>query len=374
MPPDDVDPPALRPPYTPAHFIGRQGSIQACHQWFNQDKFRLLVVTASPGMGKTWLIRHVYHDMQNHQNRPVLWFDTPIKNPRLTNNRLDDNELADWLNQMISDTRQDFPQIRPFDPLVETSRMAEAFATDLVEKRWPNQTICIFIDGCDLVDLDSWRLVERKIIEPIARKTNIRFIITLRNYHRLRLPVLRYSEKRIDLPAFEEEDQGNQQIEKLTSELSRKQKEVVDNLIKPYISSYPGLNGFLFQQARQNVQQGNPQLNTDFWQEALIALNQLPIENDNRLTPEGKCILVKLLQVSQRLGQKWTHEQAKEMLGISIAEAGIWIEDLRQYWLINNEKGHYFIEDGLAQFLQAVINNHQERIRKFLNEEEKRCR
>lgn len=373
MLPDDMNLQTTRPSYTPAHFVGRQSTIHACQRWLNQDQSRLLLVTAPPGMGKTWLLKHIYYGM-HIQNQPALWFDAPIKNLDLTNNSLSDNELAGWISQIIFDTRQYFPQIRPFDPVVEPQRMVEAFAEDLVRKCWPYQVIYIFVDGCDLLDMDSWRQVERQVLEPMSRQTNIRFLIALRNYHRLRLPILRYSEKRIDLPAFEEEDQGSQQIKKLTSELSEVQRAAVDNLIKPYISSHPGLNAFLFQQARRNVLQGNPQLNVDFWQEALIALHHLPVGKDNRLTQEGKCVLVKLLQVSRKLDRQWTIEQTSERLGITVSEVTSWVYDLRQYWLITNEQYYYLIEDGLAQFLHTVINNHQERIHTFLAEEEKQCR
>lgn len=374
MPPDNLDSPNLRQSYKSDHFVGREKSIQECRQWFNQDRLRLLVVTAPPGMGKTWLFKHIDHDLQSSSKKPTLWFDVPIKNPRLTDNTLNDNELADWLKKIIDLTRAKFPQIRPFDPLVETSRMAEAFAEDLVKKCWPNQPVYIFVDGCDLLALDSWYLVERKIIEPIARQVNIRFLIALRDNHRLRVPVLRYSEKRINLPAFDEEDQGNKQIEKLASELSLEQKTLVDGLINPYISSYPGLNSFLFQQARRNVLNGHHQLNIDFWQESLTLLNHLPTNNTDQLTQASKCILVRLLQVNAQLDRKWTTEQASEKLDITITKVGEWINELRRYWFIKNEGAHYFIEDGLAQFLQAVVTHNAERVRAFLNEEDEQCR
>lgn len=366
-------------PHQPYHndlFVGRVQALQIMREWLAQREKRLFVLVAPPAMGKTWVLKRFSDEFQ--AQHPIFWLAISIQDYRSTQNNLKVDDLGDTLHQLVQSANQLQPTVR-YDPLIDVSLMAEMVAQDMGEQCSPEQRIFIVVDQVDQLRQEAWDLLETRLLQPLASHPRLHFLVALRNNQRLRSPILRRSEKRLDLepllfptdgPEVEEQIRRLAEVERI-SEVT---KEIILDMIREYLTVYPGLNTYLFYHAHHNVVAGKHSLDEDFWQQALQKLVDLSLDGSGKIDQPGRCVLVKLLEVARQLEETWTIDLLGQTLSLPPSNAFQWLNELQDYWLViyDRAQGNYRIIPGLYEFLGKIVT--QGLVDAFLHQEQVLCR
>lgn len=210
-----------------------------CTDWFLSGK-RLLTVTGSPGIGKTWFIHHIRSTFCQDQLPPNYLLTLKPNNASNPINVRFSEDLKEFIESL---NKSEAVSVHQYDPIVEMEAMAESVAREVCVDLIDNQEeFFLFIDGSDELNVSEWREFEKKIIEPLARHVCFRFIIALRNDQRIRARNLRLSAEKLELPTLR--GRGIEQVDKLR-ENSLLTKDHTIYLPNDYEWEHPGITCFL---------------------------------------------------------------------------------------------------------------------------------
>lgn len=327
-----------RKTYNPDQFVGRDAEQAFLRGWVAGDK-QLLTITGPPGIGKTWFISNSFQQLRAN-GQIAYMVELPSIDPRSDQNDLPPNLLQNWANKLLIELNQDCPQAYGFDLGQEASSLLEKVAHDICHRCWPGQPIFFFIDGGDLLSQAAWRQFERQAIEPLARQSTIRFIITLKTSQPIKSFLLKRREQRLELGTLQGREQGLQQMQKLNPELDLARCEYI---LADYTWDHPGLNMLLAEHLDTAVA-----LKPDLVATVLSELEALP-EN-------GLETINLLACLAHHDSDTWSADTIGQLMNISLAQAWDWINLLNHHWFITNVGGpNYKITDGLRQFLRAAL-------------------
>ncbi len=329
--------------YNPDQFVGREVEQAYLRGWMAGEK-QLLTITGPPGIGKTWFVHNSFQQLKAGGQIAYL-VELPIIDPRSDQNDLPPGVLQSWASQLLVELNQDCPQAHGFDLGEEVSSLLERVAHDICHRCWPEQPLFFFIDGGDLLSQAAWRQFERQAIEPLARQSAIRFIITLKTSQPIKSFLLKRREQRLELGTLQGREQGLQQMQKLNPELDLAQCEYI---LADYTWDHPGLNMLLAEHLYADAFGDGVVLPADLVTTVLSELEALP-ENG----PETINLLACL---AHHDSDTWSADMIGQLMNISLAQAWDWINLLNHHWFITNVGGpNYKITDGLRQFLRAAL-------------------
>ncbi len=324
--------------YAESKFTGRDNELEQVKKWLNQSSSgkQLFTVLGFPWIGKSWFIGHICKKFIHEPNFIWLDLDTisnlPDSKVKLDNSRLDNDLNEAALNQItryfIESLTPHFPRILPHDSYTARERMLEN-AAGAISQQLKSSFFYIIIDGTDLLLQDAWRFYEREIIEPLARSDNIRFIIALREDHRLHVYKLKTRQESLNLRPFTEKERNNLRIEQSIIEST-----------PWYTWEHPGLNGVL----TQFIQDNNP-VHDDciYWQKALqIALRSMHQLDDSQ-------VVGYLRKVAYHAPDRWD-ESIHSELSISRSDFSDWFKQLSKYQLIESFPG----SSSLSQIVPGI--------------------
>lgn len=324
--------------YNPDQFVGREAEQVYLRGWVAGEK-QLLTITGPPGIGKTWFVNNSFQQLRT-DGQIAYMVELPITDPRSDQNDLPPEVLEGWCNQLLIELNQDCPQAYGFELGQEVSSQLERVAHDICHRCWPGQPIFFFIDGGDLLSQAAWRQFERQAIEPLARQTAIRFIITLKTSQPIKSFMLKRREQRLELGTLQGREQGLQQMQKLNPELDMAHFEYI---LADYTWDHPGLNMLLAEHLDTAVT-----LKPDLVATVLSELEALP-ENGAETIDLLACL-------AHHDSDTWSADTIGQLMNISLAQAWDWINLLSHHWFITNVGGpNYKITDGLRQFLRAAL-------------------
>ncbi len=324
--------------YNPDQFVGREAEQVYLRGWVAGEK-QLLTITGPPGIGKTWFVNNSFQQLRT-DGQIAYMVELPITDPRSDQNDLPPEVLEGWCNQLLIELNQDCPQAYGFELGQEVSSQLERVAHDICYRCWPGQPIFFFIDGGDLLSQAAWRQFERQAIEPLARQTAIRFIITLKTSQPIKSFMLKRREQRLELGTLQGREQGLQQMQKLNPELDMARCEYI---LADYTWDHPGLNMLLAEHLDTAVT-----LKPDLVATVLSELEALP-ENGAETIDLLACL-------AHHDSDTWSADTIGQLMNISLAQAWDWINLLSHHWFITNVGGpNYKITDGLRQFLRAAL-------------------
>ena len=332
-----------RKTYNPTQFVGRKVEQAYLRGWITGEK-QLLTITGPPGIGKTWFISNNYQQLKA-DGQIAYMVELPATDPRSDQNNLPVDLLQDWANRLLIELNQDCPQAYGFDLGQEFSSQLERVAHDICHRCWPGQAIFFFIDGGDLLSQPAWRQFERQAIEPLARQSAIRFVITLKTSQPIKSFVLKRREQRLELGTLQGRELGLLQMQKLNPDLDLAHCEY---LLADYTWDHPGLNMLLAEHLTMNPLTEEVTLKPDLVTTVLSELEALP---DN-----GSETINLLACLAHHDSDTWSADTIAQLMNISLAQAWDWINLLNHHWFIANVGGpNYKITDGLRQFLRAAL-------------------
>lgn len=331
--------------------VRRDHDLEKAEDWLRSTK-RLLTVVGPPAIGKTWFFK--YLEQEWGRERPVFWLDASewlvfaAADPRAREGRYNEQHARDSIARLAHTASEKCHSDLSGAYLADLSAVIEHLAPALA-KCHPDSRVILLIDGADEAESDSWRSIEREILEPFAGEASIRFVIALRDDWKFRVSSLRYGETRLTLGSLHN-PQGIKQIDNLLNHAGwPAARDHLIQLLPSYTWSHLGLNAFIFEAWRAtNYTTLGPNLLTNGLQAVGIPEAQLPE-------------VQKLLQEIERAmnGQAvtnpgWTAEELAYQLRITIRDAWDMIAKLRNFWLMETEDNRHRILDGLREFVRAA--------------------
>ena len=183
-----------RQPYEPAMFVGRETEMNQALRWVDYRASLLLIIHGPPAIGKSWLIHHVDHILRtNPKPPPYPIFLVTLRNmvaetqPRVGQCMLTDDNIAAWLKRLLNDNRAAGLPLPTYDPVMAIDRNVEAVA-EALERYFGEQPKYLLIDEGDLLTERAWRVLERRVIEPIhGVSKQFRFVVALRDQEQIGL-------------------------------------------------------------------------------------------------------------------------------------------------------------------------------------------
>jgi hypothetical protein len=350
----------IRLKYQRELYVERQSELAEATGWLTKDR-RLLTVTANPATGKSWFLRRMEEAFAAQEDVETIWIDTKELLPERGANRpphISPLQMGQWIKNFTDNLRQQC-ELVPTDLEVAHDILLEKIAESLVHC-WPEQKICIFVDGGDELSDGGWRDFERQILGPLASESQIHFIIALRSKQRVQLIPLRISEKRIHLEVWsklndeindETSAQGNIQLQLLLDRLGPDTAVILKKLLRDfpeYDKTHPGLNAFFYQLVNQGLAD-----NIDSLVLCKIALRAInPAIKDSDLDN-----VVSLLLGIADFEDTWSIEDVQQWLGISNSQAFEHVETLKSLYLVTHlSSGKHKIPDGLRSFVRGVLH------------------
>lgn len=351
--PDDI-----RIDYHPNLYVPREEAESEVQKWLIGNG-RLLTITSPPATGKSWLLKRIETEML--ENLPAFWLDardflSPIADSPIGSRVIDPEKLAAWLAQLLQKAQGNCDRVPIYDDSVDKAVLLEKFA-EAIRQCYPGQQAYLLVEGGDEPSETAWLIIERQILEPIARQTNWRFIIVLRQEQSLQSYMLRRYQQRLVLGALPQQDtqpvvtQGREQIEKLRLADLAQHPDLPDtttilSVLPNYPWSHPGLNHFIFLEVRTNHRDPHKKLLVnDYRFRGLCAITRLSAEYVNGL-------YIYLNEIVQHLGTGWTPDDLVTHFGWSTSQAWEQIEEMRSTALVENvSRNRFQITNGVREFL-----------------------
>ena len=332
-----------RKTYNPSQFVGRITEFAYLRGWMAGQK-QLLTITGPPGIGKTWFVNNSFQQLKAN-GQIAYMVELPTVDSTSDQNELSADLLQAWAGKLHIELNQDCPQAYGFDLGQEFSSQLERVAHDICHRCWPGQAIFFFIDGGDLLSQAAWRQFERQAIEPLARQSAIRFIITLKTSQPIKSFMLKRREQRLELGTLQGREQGLQQMQKLNPELDLAHCEFI---LADYTWDHPGVSMLLAEHLAAADSGGGVVLPPDLVTTVLSELEALP-ENGSETINLLACL-------AHHDSDTWSADTIAQLMNVSLAQAWNWINLLNHHWFITNVGGpNYKITDGLRQFLRAAL-------------------
>ncbi len=343
--------------YKPDLYVSREEAEAEVQRWL-EGNGRLLTITSPPATGKSWLLKRIEAEML--KGLPAFWLDVrnflaDIEGSPIGSRVIDPTKLAGWLAQLLQNAKEKCASIPAYDADVETAVLLDRFA-EAIQQCYPDQKVYLLVEGGDEPTDATWRVIERQILEPIARQTNWHFIIVLRLEQRLDSYMLRRFQHPLVLGTLPQQEaqpivaQGREQIEKLRlTELAQSPNlpdtDAILAILPKYSWSHPGLNRFIFLEVKKNHHQRQNWLADGYRPRGLCDITRLPEEHVNGLYTH-------LHEIAHKLDTGWTPDELKLLIGCSLNQAWDRIEAMRAAGLVENiSRNRFRITDGVREFL-----------------------
>lgn len=346
----------IRIAYQPELYVPREEAEVEVQRWLAGNG-RLLTITSPPATGKSWLL--------NHSKEKILkddysrWLDVRdflalTTGPSIGSRTMDAVRQAEWLAEFLAKEKEVCKGVPDYDAGVETAVLLERFAT-AVQQCHPKQKLYLLLEGGDEPDEGTWRIIERQILEPVARLHNWRFVVVLRQEQRLTSYMLRRDEHRLHLgtlPLPQIPTKGKEQIEKLRETAVDQHPHLPDtntilSVLPGYPWSHPGINHFIFLEIKASCHL--PRINwlaPDYRLRGLSAITQLPLQHVNGM-------YAYLQQIVNQLNPDWTPDDLMTHFNISMSATWARIEEMKAIWLVENvARNRFKITDGVREFVQ----------------------
>lgn len=355
----------IRIPYKPELYVPREKAESEVQKWLAGNG-RLLTITSPPATGKSWFLRWIETLLENKTDSMVFWLDIRDFLDRgpgayLGASIINPTEQRNWLtkfleNAAISSRCKNIPT---YDSSVEIDVLLERFAKAIVDCQ-PGKNPYLLIEGGDEPTVDTWRLIERQILEPIARTEGWRFIVVLRQDQKLHSPLLKRKEHKLFLGILSEKMMsdnasiaGQKQIENLLTYFSSTSINAAQILayLPNYNWSHTGINNFLFfnsqkQNARNYISPSKP----DFLEQGIYSLTALSSEKVSAIIPI-------LIEISLYLNREWIVEDLSTIANISTKDVWQFIRDLQAYSLVEyiENTNRFRVMGGVWEFIRATL-------------------
>lgn len=349
--PNGLDP-YVRQEFKSELAVKRDHDLEKAEDWLRSTK-RLLTVVGSPAIGKTWFLK--YLEQEWGRERPIFWLDASewlvfaAADPRAGEGGYNEQRARESIARLVDTAGEKCRFNLPGGNLAELGAVIEHLAHALARCH-PDSRVILLIDGADEAESDSWRNIEREILEPFAREASIRFVIALRDESKFSIASLRIQETRLALGSLHN-PQGLKQIHKLLDHIGQPaHPDDLFQLLPDYPWSHPGLNAFFFELWRTtHYTTLGPNLLIDGLRAVGIPETQLP---------EAQELLQEIdrAMASQGLSNDgWTIQQLTQQCKISEDAAWNKIERLHELYLVVNTEGSlYKILDGLRELVRAT--------------------
>lgn len=346
--------------YQPDLYVSREEAEAEVQRWL-EGNGRLLTITSPPATGKSWLLKRIEAEIL--KDLPAFWLDVrnflaDIEGSPIGSRVIDPTKLAGWLAQLLQNAKEKCASIPAYDADVEPAVLLEKFA-EAIFRCYPGQQAYLLVEGGDEPTEDAWRIIERQVLEPIARQTNWRFIIVLRQEQRLTSHVLRRDEQRFTLGTLPQQEaqpivvQGREQIEKLRlAELAQysglPDTDTILAILPKYPWSHPGLNHFIFLEVKTNHYQRQNWLADGYRLRGLCYITRLPEEYVNSLYTH-------LNEIVYHLDTGWIPDDLVTHFGWPMSLVWERIEEMRTAGLVENvSRSRFQITDGVREFLGGL--------------------
>lgn len=354
----------IRIAYQPELYVPREKAEAEVQRWLAGNG-RLLTITSPPATGKSWFMEHLKRDLEKDPKNKCLWFD--IRELLLTatgipigSQEIDPKKQQRWLEKFFEEIRKLCSEIPVYDPSVDIAVLLQELATVAAKRCWPDQQIYFFVDGGDNPTENSWRQITRKILEPLARSGNWRFIVVLRQDQKFHSPFLKRNEHKLHLgtlPDGQTPDHvsaaGQKQVENL---LKDSKKELLNTnhvlaIFPGYNWSHTGLNHFLFlNNQKQDTEDYLAPASPDFLEQAISGVTLLSNDTTSAILPT-------LTEISLYLNREWTIEDLSIVATISIKDVWQHVFMLQAYSLVENiqSTNRFRVTEGVWEFINAAL-------------------
>jgi hypothetical protein len=344
----DAVPGRLRDEDDGGKFVGREREINLAEQWRKSGQ-RLLIITGIPGMGKSWLLKHLAQLWDAEPATLIHYFDlqpfiNAYQSRTVEANFHESVEFREAIRKFIEicDVGLFYDEDKELDE--QMVKIAEL----LCEKSRHGHSIYIFVDGIDDISSDEWGNVEATLIEPLCRCENIRFVISVKESQKIQSFVLRSQEERLELAPLTKEE-GRKQLKLL----GINDKQVDDLIAQGYQLEHPGINTFL----ARKIPDAQPHLHIDvnFLRELLSTLYSITIQHSDDLDNA-----IKLLLSLVDLPDQWSFPHYKQHHQLTINKAWEEIDFLQLHYLVifvPNSAQLYTVVPGLLPFLRIARKN-----------------
>ncbi len=348
----------LRYPYNSELFIERDKELEEAREWLKNSE-RLLTVISPPATGKTWFLQKFKENVENDTelNAVPLWINIldliDIENENDEFGDITDQKRVDWLIQFREQVNQYQPEneLPAIDPTKELTTYTAEIAEQTCSQAFPNKKVVVIIDQGDMCTEYAWQKLERFIIEPLARRSEIEFIIALRNNTRLQIPVLRLKETLMHLEPLNDSRIGRQQLTLLQNSEERNGDLDIDEFMAKYPGysfNHFGINANLFSNYRNQDPASHRELISSVFSELHIA---------PRISEE---LFEYLVKIANEFDASWTLEDIQEKFeNLSVSKSGQLVRDLRNAWFIDNlnHRSHRLqIIPEIRDFINAGLN------------------
>ncbi len=350
----------IRKPFDKNLYVEREEELRLAQIWRNSKK-RVLTVTSPPAQGKSWFLGYLWYVLRN-ENVPVFFIDITqfLLSGPLGSREIKQEAQQQWLSNFANSLREQCPETPSINEDSEIKSNLSILAKEVVIKCWPQQPIYLVVDGGDEPSYEAFKKIEKEILEPImTAHQNWRLIVAVREQQRLISYFLRQTEERLILSTLSDFStsislQGREQLQLLhdnTLPPSPTVDEVVA-LLSDYSWSHPGLNTFLYEEARETMSASSvPRLRKQLIERGICELIQAK-------TLEEVASLINQLRAIQPIKSnpdvEWTLEDLVIFLNISRSEAWIIVQPLLKYHLILSVSNRYKIADGVREFVKAA--------------------
>lgn len=341
-------------PYQFELYVHREAFFEELQSWFSNSlpEYRLRSLTGAPGIGKSWVVAHTYHELCQAGCIPI-WLDLsqdavfpgnpdPGEEPALFPDARTEVGRQQWLRWAMEQAQKNCSEIVSFDGTISFESMFAQFVEDLCLK-CNSHTPVLLVDGYDEVESPDVReYLQEHIFTSFWQPGCTRLLIAHRDAedddpHR----ILSWNEEILPLPGFVEIEQ-RKQIENLQREHPA-HPDVLDTL-EPYLSKVPLVNHILFEHAiacHPNL------LNATDFQHCVGELVARA-----GISPESVNVLY---IIAQNLDETWTDIELQEGTNIRLEDSNL--EQLFDTGLVHHiiDTALYQIDEGVRSLLKHTI-------------------
>lgn len=321
-------------PFDSNLFVGRQQLLNRIATWINDPNptHRLWTITASSGMGKSWLLNAVKYRLEQHPRQLIFWVDlNRATSGEASYDWTNADDRLHWLDNAITRSRPICNCVPEFNPDFNFDAMLEALVRCLCSDPCRHQMPAplMIVDGFeDLTDPNLQRFLEEHLFSCYHGVTCTRIIIALRDNYSLKHPSLRRDETQIPLGPLNtavNNHEGQAQVI-LRDEISSHPLKDVSQLlttVPPYNWNHPQINSELYRRCCLNGAKSNDLLLT--CEDLIACLEEIAKPVTLGQTTLNRLVALAHLKASQpdEFLDIWTDYDMFLQLGIRAADPDI---------------------------------------------------
>jgi hypothetical protein len=241
------------------HYIHRPHVADPLLTWASTRDMRHRVwsLVGSPGVGKSWWMAWLFHELHRKKEQPVFWVD--LSNDPGREGRTDlasANSRLEWVRAAISSAQVHCPSVRPAsstDYIVLLDQLIDDLCSD---KCLGAAAPILLVDSFDEISIELRNELETRFFQRFISRSCTHIVIARRDNYALIGPQLRLHET-VDHLQVLGDVLGWQQIEALKAsfpqDVALPDLPQLRNIIPPYQWTHPRANAWLFNRACDNV-------------------------------------------------------------------------------------------------------------------------